>query len=238
MVNQEVIDYIKQQLEQGIDKEVVKQTLITNNWQETDVDEAFKIISNPPQEQTTPVLANKKPSSMWKIVVVSLIVITVVGGSIYFISQSLLKTAEAPKVVNEVSNIPVVTTTPLEQPQEQNPEIDFADKLSSCTASKITFKHILTGDILEKEILGIVDEKCNYVEQMPNNGKMECKYSESERMAVAKYYKDMITAESVSTNVQTDTESQQTTYTINDKEVQNPLQEAMESGICVISGYN
>jgi hypothetical protein len=103
----------------------------------------------------------------------------------------------------------------------------------------MTFKHPLTGEILEKEILGIIDGKCNYVEQMPNGGKMECKYSESERAVVAQYYKDVANAESVGTSFSLDSGSgeQKAKYTINGKVVDNPLQEAMTSGACVISGY-
>jgi len=151
-------------------------------------------------------------------------------------------------VSNEVSNQiptgqPTETTTPTKQPAEQSqpqsPEIIFTDKLSSCTAYKTTFKHPFTGDMLEKEILGIVNGKCDYVEQMPNGGKLECKYTESERKAVAQYYKDVATAESVGTSVNANLGSgeQKTTYTINGKVVENPLQEAMSSGGCVISGY-
>ena len=74
---------------------------------------------------------------------------------------------------------------------------------------------------------------------MPDDGKMECKYTENERKAVAQYYKDVATAESVGTSVNANLGSgeQKTTYTINGKVVDNPLQEAMSSGVCVISGY-
>ena len=172
------------------------------------------------------------------------------GGGAYLASQTIFKSEEAPKISNEVVNqlpteTPSETVTPQqpsEQPtpqtQPQNPEIVFADKLSSCTKYKATFKHPFTGDMLEKEILGVIGGKCNYVEQMPNGGKMECKYSESERMAVAQYYEDVANAESVGTSLSADLGSgeQKATYTINGKMVDNPLQEAMTSGACVISG--
>ena len=178
----------------------------------------------------------------------SLIGVAVIGGGVYFSSQTFFKSKESPKVSDEVSNQSPTsksteTITPTEQPaketQPQNPEIVFADKLSSCTKYKTTFKHPLTGETFEKEVLGIVSGKCDYVEQMPNGGKMECKYSESERMAVAQYYKDVATAESAGTSVNANLGSgeQKTTYTINGKVVDNPPQEAMNTGACVISGY-
>lgn len=248
MANQQLLDYIKQQVQQGINSEQIKQSLIANGWQNTDIEEAFNLINNFTQSQPTPSFPSKTPVSIWKTVTFSLIGVAVVGGGIYFVSKTLFKSEETPKIFNEASgqlptNKPAEIITPTEQPahqtQPQNPEIVFAEKLNSCTKYKTTFKHPLTGETLGKEILGVVNGKCNYVEQMPNGGKMECKYSESERVAVARYYKDVATAESVGTSLNADLGSgkQKTTYTINGKVVDNPFQEAMNNGICVISGY-
>jgi len=248
MVNQQLLDYIKQQMQQGTSNEQIKQSLITNGWQSADIEEAFNSINYPAQGQPVSSFSDKSPISAWKIATASLIGVAVIGGGIYFASKTLFKSEETPKVSNEVSNQsatnkPTETVTPSEQPAEQsqpqNPEIVFADKLSSCTKYKTTFKHPFTGETLEKEILGIIGGKCDYVEQMPNGGKMECKYSEGERIAAAQYYKDVATAESVGTsaNVNLGSGEQKTTYTINGKVVDNPLQEAMNSGVCVISGY-
>ena len=88
-----------------------------------------------------------------------------------------------------------------------------------------------------REIFGIVDGKCNYVEEMPNNGTMECNYSESMRKAVAQYHRDLAAAESAETEIQVGEEETKITYTIDGVEVENPLQEALDSGQCVISGY-
>lgn len=134
------------------------------------------------------------------------------------------------------------TVTPSEQTvkptESSNSEVVFADKLSTCLAYKTTFRHLLTGETLEKEILGVVNGKCGYIEQMPNGGKMECKYTESQRKAVAQYYKDVAAAGSFGTSLNSsESGGQQTTYTIDGKEVSNPLQEAMSNGTCVISGY-
>jgi Tfp pilus assembly protein PilE len=54
MVNQQLLDYIKQQLQQGISKEQIKSSLVTNGWQAQDIDEAFSFISNP-TSQSSPV---------------------------------------------------------------------------------------------------------------------------------------------------------------------------------------
>jgi len=248
MANQQLLDYIKQQLQQGVSQDQIKNSLMSNGWQSQDIEDGFNIIGPSVPVGQNPIGLIRPAMATWKIIIASLSGVVVVGGGIYFASQKFLKPKETPKVSNEVSNQlptskPNETVIPAKPPagqsQSQNPEVVFADKLSSCTAYKITFKHLLTGDMLEKEILGIVNDKCDYVEQMPNGGKMECKYAESERKAVAQYYKDVASAESVGTSVKANLGSgeQKTTYTINGKVVGNPLQEAMNSGVCVISGY-
>ncbi len=48
MINQQILDYIKQQLQQGIGREQIKSSLMSNGWQESDINEAFGTISNNP----------------------------------------------------------------------------------------------------------------------------------------------------------------------------------------------
>lgn len=261
MVNQQMLDYIKQQMQQGVSREQIKSSLMANGWEAQDIEEGFSNIeaSNiQTAHSTAPVVAS---GGAWKMLVGIVIGIglAILGGGAYFASQAVFKKEEPPKISNEIVNqpptetpseIPAETPTetvkpqqsseqPTPQAQPQNPEIIFADNLSSCTKYKITFKHPFTGDMLEKEVLGIIDGKCNYIEQMPNNGKMECKYSESERVVVAQYYKDVANAESYGTSFSTTlgSDEQEAAYTIDGKVVDNPLQEAITSGACVISGY-
>jgi len=130
--------------------------------------------------------------------------------------------------------------TPVNQETQLAANCDtFPDMLNSCTKYKCQFIHPFTGETMEKEILGIIDGKCNYVEQMPNGGQMECKYTESFRKIIAQYYKDTLTAESIGFDINIDLGSgeQETKYTIDGKEIANPLQEATDTGVCIISGY-
>src|SRR3989344_764110 len=247
MVNQQMLDYIKQQMQQGVSREQIKSSLMTNGWQAQNIEEGFNNINTPNMSGAYSAVPVATSSSGWKIIVGIVIGVAVLGGGAYLASQTIFKSEETPKISNEVLDQPPTETATPQQPSEQstpqtqpqNSEIVFADKLSSCTKYKITFKHPLTGNMLEKEILGVIGGKCNYVEQMPNGGKMERKYSESERVVVAQYYKDVASAESVGTSFSADLGSgeQKATYTINGKVVDNPLQEAMTSGACVISGY-
>jgi hypothetical protein len=54
MVNQQLLDYIKQQLQQGANKEQIKNSLMSQGWQARDIDEAFSFIENP-TSQSQPV---------------------------------------------------------------------------------------------------------------------------------------------------------------------------------------
>jgi hypothetical protein len=134
------------------------------------------------------------------------------------------------------------TTTPLTQPKILTVATNcnaFPDKLSACVKYKCQFVHSLTRKTMLKEIAGIVNSKCKYVEQMPNNGKMECNYTESQRKAAAQYYRDLAAAKTTGTEIVIDlgSEEQKTTYTIDGKEVENPMQAFTDNKICVVSGY-
>jgi hypothetical protein len=47
MVNQQLLDYIKQQLEQNVSKEQIKGSLLTNGWLASDVEEGFTVVMSP-----------------------------------------------------------------------------------------------------------------------------------------------------------------------------------------------
>ncbi len=114
------------------------------------------------------------------------------------------------------------------------------DKLDLCQSFTCEFIHPFDGEPKERKVIGTANGKCQYTEEMPNNGRMDCEYTEDMKRAVAQYYRDVAAAETVGTSANIDIASgeSQTTYTIDGKEVENPLQEAMSTGACVISGYS
>lgn len=118
---------------------------------------------------------------------------------------------------------------------------DFVAKLETCTPYKCTFVHPFTGERLEKRIVEYKGRKCKYTEQMPNGGKMECAYTDTIRKVIVKYHKDLEAAnsagKSVGTSVHGTLRGAKTRYTIDGKEVENPLQEALDNGQCKLSGY-
>lgn len=54
MANQQMLDYIKQQLEQGATKEFITRSLLANGWRAEDITQAFNTLLNPPVVSTPP----------------------------------------------------------------------------------------------------------------------------------------------------------------------------------------
>lgn len=120
---------------------------------------------------------------------------------------------------------------------------ELPSKLESCQNYECTFKHPFTGEMLRKRITRETSGLCNYVEEMPNGGRMECHYSASMRKAVAQYYADLVDPEKahqvrgVRTTLNTETGKTTVVHTSDGKEITDPLQTALDQGDCVVSGY-
>jgi hypothetical protein len=143
------------------------------------------------------------------------------------------------EVVNESNDESANTKDVKDNVTKEVDCIDFPNMLEECSPYLCEFTHPFTGDLLVKEIIGEEDDVCMYYEEMPNDGEMVCEYPTILLVEVAQYYKDIMEAESFgmksTTNLTGDGSS--VTYTINGKEVENPIQEALNDGICEILGY-
>jgi len=114
---------------------------------------------------------------------------------------------------------------------------EFPDHLELCTPYKCQFSHPFTGETMVKAVVGEEAGICLYVEEMPNDGQMNCRYNPELRTAIAQYYRDVAAAKTTDVDAQVTEDRIRATYMIDGKEVENPLQEAMTTGQCVISGY-
>ena len=112
----------------------------------------------------------------------------------------------------------------------------FPDNLEMCKPFKCQFIHPFTGERMVREIVGEQNNDCVYIEEMPNTGEMKCIYAPDLRNATAKYYRNMAT-KSVKSNVKISKQQAETLNSVDQIEVENPLQAAIEKGQCVISGY-
>ena len=128
-----------------------------------------------------------------------------------------------------------------EQPLLADSCDDFPDMLEICSQYICKFTHPITGEQMTREIQGISSDSCIYIEQMPNDGRMDCEYTEEMRIAVAQYYRDIFEAESFgfesTFELQPNGSEVDSTNTIDGEIVSNPLQEALDLGQCIVSGY-
>ena len=112
----------------------------------------------------------------------------------------------------------------------------FPDNLEMCKPFKCQFIHPFTGERMVRAIVGEKNGNCIHIEDMPGNGKMTCMYPHDLKTATAKYYRDLDTR-AVNSTAKISKQQPDTLNTVDQIEVENPLQAAIEKGQCVISGY-
>lgn len=118
---------------------------------------------------------------------------------------------------------------------------DYASKLENCSPFTCTFTHPMTGAKLERKIVGLSGATCTTVEAMPGKHHMQCEFPADVRNAVAAFYRQTQAAEAggktIAGGTATDRSGNATsTTTIDGKPVANPLQQALERGMCTIGG--
>jgi hypothetical protein len=110
----------------------------------------------------------------------------------------------------------------------------LSDKLRACEPMTCNFDHMMTGDSMQREIVGMVGGKCQYKKETPGGGELICNYDENLRKRAADYYWKMINADNVSSSTSSDGESIESKTTIDGEVVDDPLNEALESGACEV----
>ena len=114
---------------------------------------------------------------------------------------------------------------------------NYSSMLDPCTPYTCTYTHPMTGEQIEKKIIGQTGGKCLTVEQMPGGGRMECSYTVEMRKAVSQFMASSAGKEgSVAATTSMDGKTK-TTYTVDGKQVANPLQTSIENGQCKVAGY-
>ncbi|MDG2376428.1 MAG: hypothetical protein P8M18_08765, partial [Woeseiaceae bacterium] len=101
---------------------------------------------------------------------------------------------------------------------------EFPDHLELCTPYKCQFSHPFTGETMVKAVVGEEAGICIYAEEMPNDGQMNCRYNPELRTAISQFYRDVAAAKTTDADVQVTEDRIRATYTIDGKEVENPLQ--------------
>ncbi|KKQ75885.1 MAG: hypothetical protein US98_C0057G0010 [Parcubacteria group bacterium GW2011_GWC1_38_6] len=88
MINQQILDYIKEQLQSGKTKDDIKNSLSTGGWLPSDVEEAFNMLNSQVQPQLTPPdnmssVRPRKPKKALFAIISIIIGITIIGGGIF-----------------------------------------------------------------------------------------------------------------------------------------------------------
>jgi len=208
-------------------------------------------VSLPSQEPITPPQINDQVGGMIsqpakgkkikKIIIILLILVLISIAAGVLVFQYFMQKSKN-SVKDLVSTSAPLPTNPVAQQVKKEVECgDFPDMIESCTKYTCEFDHPATGEKLAREISGIEDDKCRYAEEMPNGGKLNCNYGEEMRKLVARYYREVGNAASISADFEVDLDEEENdidlTYTLDGKLIQNPVQEALETGECVITGY-
>jgi len=156
------------------------------------------------------------------------ILTTMIVGLTFLSSCSSEQNKAEPVAEESVEEVPEKAAT--EEAGEGASTAGLPHHLEECTAYSETFTHPMTGDELNKEVMGLdEDGLCKYKEEMPNGGLMECKFSKETRLVMAQYYKNEARYSSFA--------GIKITYKLNGKTVENPLDVVMNNGDCTISGY-
>ncbi len=94
MVTEQLIDYIKQQLLNGVNKEDIKMLLLTNGWNENDIIQTFVTLENQSTQinkQSSPSKWSEISNSIYYIVFVAILIIAgIAGGFSYLINKTSL----------------------------------------------------------------------------------------------------------------------------------------------------
>ncbi len=130
MVNEQLLDYIKSQLEDGVSKEDIKGTLLENGWTDADVGEAFLGFGSTstapdPVPSTMEALSPQSPSSekknKWWIVfvVLGVVILLTIGAVVYKFSfsgkdASSLATKDIPSVDDSDLRLKIITVADID----------------------------------------------------------------------------------------------------------------------------
>jgi hypothetical protein len=118
---------------------------------------------------------------------------------------------------------------------------DYASKLESCSLYTCTFTHPMTGERLERKIIGLTGGNCATTESMPGKHKTQCEFPPDMRNAVATFFRETQAAEAAGKTIGGTFAAKgngkpTSSTTVDGKPVVNPLQQAIEAGSCKIGG--
>jgi hypothetical protein len=213
MATEELIKWMKDSLSKGFSKEQLSQKLIQTGYDEKTITDLFNQIEASQNISSQPTLEVKKSNWFLNISLSLLFVGLVIGAMLFFSSGNEALLMEDEDLFQTVETL--------------NDCYNFSSNLKSCSPYDCEFKHLVTGETLSREIVGIQNESCIYSEQMLNNLTMTCEWNVSELNLIANDFENMPPTQVL---ILLNT----TNYLINGSE-QNLIQESLASGECIVS---
>ncbi len=119
MINQQLLDYIKQQSQSGMSQEKIKSTLLATGWQEPDINEGLRAINTTPPSIAGTSMKVGSSGKALKIALISLGGAAMIGGGIYAYTQNFFINQEPIEQTNNIDNLEQ-TAMPVEKNQDIN----------------------------------------------------------------------------------------------------------------------
>lgn len=116
MENQQLLDYIRQQLQQGVDKETIKNLLFDQGWQKSDLDQAFLQIQSLDTITQAGILQKHHYFLMKRVFIIAGIILIVIMGALWntgllnfgylFVKESLTPTKQKVSIIADDKIVP------------------------------------------------------------------------------------------------------------------------------------
>lgn len=103
MINQQLLDFIKQQLQTNVPKEKIIEELLANGWSKEDVHEGFNNLNTPNinmLDNRAPIPEEKKRSGGKIFLIILLIILLGGGAGLYYFRDNLVSLSIIEKVIN------------------------------------------------------------------------------------------------------------------------------------------
>ncbi len=198
MVDQNLVDWIKQQLNNGYDSNQVREMLISNGHEANNASEAINAATanNVNQPGVTDTNTTKQPDSK-KLIILFIVATTVLGIALFGISNILSSGDEVQSFNMDQSAVPTTEITEpdiitTEQKFESIPTglgcSDLPRNIAFCQEYSCEFTSQLIGEKVNREVKGLDGSTCLFEENFFDGGKLSCVFPESKLEEIALFY--------------------------------------------------
>lgn len=146
MINQQLLDFIKLQLKNGLDKENISKQLLSSGWTSQDIEEGFKNLipaSSVPIPNYSSPLKKKSP---WKVILVIVLILIILGGGTYYflqnknlhLSQISIDSTQVIKPIDDSA----LQISPMSVPDSENASVELVKLKGLLSRSNFLFNYL------------------------------------------------------------------------------------------------